>query len=287
MRRKIENVIFHDPGRNDEHRLGPDLVGRRRILNELDQSIAINDLARGHRYIAPNDIILGANGLLAACRAFQILHQVAQAAHQVLSTFADGMPKQLGICQQEVRRREHVEHLARHEIHHVLMVFRHAADTRRRVVPPLLIEQEALIHQTVWPSLPFRANEPSIIRQWLDTILGLVALQPALPSVVGEADGFPGRLIEQLQPFARRKGKMGCPIKIGFGQCRRRQAHGETRRRGMERAVDDLGKSRHGIGIAPVGCLGRSFFARLRNENWHLATCWLQAGSRVRSCEHV
>ena len=68
LRRQIEDVVFHDPGRHDQDRLGPDLVGRGRILDELDQPVAIDDLAGRHRDVAADLELLGADRLLAADR---------------------------------------------------------------------------------------------------------------------------------------------------------------------------------------------------------------------------
>ena len=54
LRRQIEDIIFHDPGRHDQDRLRPHVRRRRRILNELDQAIAKDDLARRDRDVASN-----------------------------------------------------------------------------------------------------------------------------------------------------------------------------------------------------------------------------------------
>ena len=70
------------------------------------------------------------------------------------------------------------------------MLLRNAAYAGRRVVPPLLIEQEGLIHEIVWPSLPILADEPTIVRQWLDAAVCLAAFRRVAKSIVGEADGF-------------------------------------------------------------------------------------------------
>jgi len=48
VRAEIEHVIFHDPGWNDQHRLGHDALSRGLVLNELHQLVAEHDLARRH-----------------------------------------------------------------------------------------------------------------------------------------------------------------------------------------------------------------------------------------------
>ena len=45
VRRKIENIIFHDPGGHDQHRLRMDHPARRFILDQFDQFVAIDDLS--------------------------------------------------------------------------------------------------------------------------------------------------------------------------------------------------------------------------------------------------
>src|SRR4029077_11014386 len=163
LRREIEDVIFHDPSRNDEHRLGSNRGGRGRILDELDQSVAIDHLARRHGDITADLEILGADRLLAAYCALPVLNQVLKAAYQVLSAIADCVLQQLGICQQEIRGREHVEHLARRKFHHVFVLLCDTPYSCRRVMPPLLTKQEFLIYEVVWPLLPILADEPSIL----------------------------------------------------------------------------------------------------------------------------
>ena len=46
VRGQIEHVIFHDPGRDDQHRLGHDALSGRFVLDELHQLVAEHDLAR-------------------------------------------------------------------------------------------------------------------------------------------------------------------------------------------------------------------------------------------------
>ena len=51
LRREVQDVILHDPGRHDQDRFGHHLVRRRGILDELDEAVAIDNLAGSHRYI--------------------------------------------------------------------------------------------------------------------------------------------------------------------------------------------------------------------------------------------
>jgi len=45
LRRQIEDVVFHDPCRHDQHRLRMHLAGSRVVLDQLDELIAKYDLA--------------------------------------------------------------------------------------------------------------------------------------------------------------------------------------------------------------------------------------------------
>src|ERR1017187_3961013 len=59
---------------------------------------------------------------------------------------------------------------------------------------------------------------------------------------------------------------MNRPIEIGLGERRRRQAKRETRHRGVQRAIGDVGERGRRIRIAPLDLLGRNYSANLRNE---------------------
>jgi hypothetical protein len=102
------------------------------------------------------------------------------------------------------------------------MLLGDATDPRRRIVPPLLIEQERWINQIVWPLLPCFAAESAVLRQRLDARLRslfLVALQSTLPSMIGEADRLSHSLIGELKALAGRKREMRGPVKMSVGQC--------------------------------------------------------------------
>ena len=103
LRRQVENVVLHDPSRYDQHRLGMDLLGCRLVLDELDQPIAKDDLARSRGDTAADLVGLAADRLLAADRPFPILEQVLPAEKEVLAAALQGPLQKLGICRQEVR----------------------------------------------------------------------------------------------------------------------------------------------------------------------------------------
>ena len=202
MRRQIEDVIFHDPGRNDKHRLRANLAGRGRVLDQLDQSIAVNDLAGGDCQIAADREILGADRLLSADGALPIFRHIAQAGHQVHPAFADGLPKYFRIGRQKIRGRDHVENLARDELHHLFVMLGDAADAGGRVVPPLLLQQKSLRHEIERRLLPIFAVEPAILRQRFDAARRLAAFGHGADRIIGETHRLSRRLVDELHPFA-------------------------------------------------------------------------------------
>ena len=64
--------------------------------------------------------------------------------HEIHPTLLKCGFEHLGVCKQEVCGRDHVEHLTRDERHDVLVMCFDALHARRRAMPPLLREQEAL-----------------------------------------------------------------------------------------------------------------------------------------------
>ena len=156
--------------------------------------------------------------------ALPVLDEILQAADQIHAALADGVPQHLGIGEQEIRRRDHVEHLARHELDDVLVLLGDAAHAGRRVVPPLLLEQERLVDEVVRPLLPLLAGEAPILRQRLDAAAASCR-PPARSGRHSWRTGplFLAGLVDELQPLAGRIGEMRRPIEIGFGQRRRRQ----------------------------------------------------------------
>ena len=70
LRRQVEDVVLHDPGRHDQDRLRMHLVGGRIVLDQLDQFIAKHDLAaRGRNGFADDEIVAVCGGLARATAA--------------------------------------------------------------------------------------------------------------------------------------------------------------------------------------------------------------------------
>ena len=96
---------------------------------------------------------------------------------------------------------------------------------------------------------PSSANRRSS-GKWFDAALRLATFDRVAARVVCEPGRLADRLADELRALARRVGKMRCPVQIGFSERRRRNADGETRHGGVERAIGDVREGCHAIGIA-------------------------------------
>ena len=149
--------------------------GGRRVLDQLDQAIAVDDLARRDRHLVPDPECLGSHRPAAGRHALPVLEEVLRAADEVHAHFRPRALDDFGIEERMVRRREDVEPLARAERDDLLVLRVHAVDARRRVVPPLLREQEGLVDQIVRELPPRLAEETPVLRQRLDAGLAAVS----------------------------------------------------------------------------------------------------------------
>ena len=173
MGRQVKDVILHDPGGNDQDRFGANRDARRRVLNELNQSVAINDLARRFGEVAANLESVGPGQLLARDGALGVLHVILKALDQVESAGGDCAQQDFGIGQQKIRWREHVEDLPRCEFDHVFVAFGDAAQAGRGVVPPLLLQEKALLDEIDGKVAPGRVRKAMVLRQWGNAVFSL------------------------------------------------------------------------------------------------------------------
>ena len=127
VRRKIENIILHDPGRHDQYGLRPHRRCGRRILNELDQIVAIDDLARRHRNILADGKLLIMSGT-ALEQALPVLHPVVQAIDEIASASLHNLAQHFRVGAGKVRRSDRVETLTCHEIGDRSVGMRQAAE---------------------------------------------------------------------------------------------------------------------------------------------------------------
>ncbi len=237
LRRQIENIIFHDPSRNEKDRLAVHLFRLRRILDELDQTVAIDDLARRHGDIAARFEVFRAGWLQAAHLALEIIDEVQGTTDEIGAARLDDAMLHDRIGRNEIRRRHHVEHLPHGELDDIFMLRRDTGDSGRRIVPPLLLQQEALPDEREWPSIPFRGGKALVLRQGLDAMAAVRAGQCRCREI-GEAHPFAERFAGQLHLLAGRDGEMNAPIGEGAIECHGRQAAGDFGERGMKGVIE-------------------------------------------------
>ena len=222
VRRQVEHVVLHDPGRHDEHRLGVDLGRRRLVLDQLDQPVAQHDAARRHGDVAADLIDLGTGGRQVGELAPGVFDSVLHPAQQVHAALFDAAPLHDRVGRDEVRRRRHVEQLPRRESHHLFVMAVEARNGRRRALPPLLLEQEVVLPPPVRQVAPARIVEALVLRQRLDAVgHGRAALPRTHPLF--------SRELRELPLLGRRRGQVHPPVHEGAHRGRRR--HSQTRRR--------------------------------------------------------
>ncbi len=185
MRREVEDVIFHDPGRHDQHRRGMNLRRRRRILDQFDQAVAIDHLAGADAHILADDEILAAGRWRLGQRAAQVIQPVLRALAQIGAAGFHGLLQDLWIGPEEVAGRPHVQPLPAGESHQILVMARNAAQAGGGVLPPVLLQQKALMDDVEGPFLPGFVHETAILLQRLDAV-GAAGIRRRLPCVIQE-----------------------------------------------------------------------------------------------------
>ena len=195
MRRKVQDVVLHDPRGHDEHRLGARLGRGGRVLDQLHQPVAQHDLARGHGHLAPGREALGSGGRLFGHEALEVIQPVVQAAREVGPSLAPGALQHDGVGEQPVAGRKHVQALPRGEGNHLLVMRRHAPHVLRGRLPPLLLQQKSLVVQVEGPPLPGRVGKAAVLHGRLGG-QGLIALQLRGPQAIGQQQAL--RVGQQL-----------------------------------------------------------------------------------------
>ncbi len=117
-RSHVEDVVLVDPGRHDEQRHAADLLGRGRILDELEQLVAEHDLAWRGGEVASELEGLATRGAdpEPAVTALDVREQLLEAAQQAFPAGLDRPPQHHRVRLGEVRRRDRMEIEAQVEI---------------------------------------------------------------------------------------------------------------------------------------------------------------------------
>ena len=99
LRHEIEDVVLVDPWRHDDERPLVNLLGRRRVLDELDEIVLEDDLARRDGEIAPD--LEGAEIRLADAqqilRLLKVVREMRHALHEILRIGRKRRADDLGI----------------------------------------------------------------------------------------------------------------------------------------------------------------------------------------------
>ena len=152
--REVEDIVFHDPGGHDQHRLRADRRGRRRVLDQLDQG-----------EVAPNREATSDRTTMRRCLVAQ---QVTHPGYEASSAGVAGSLDYLRVEPGDVGRRHQIEPLPHGEGNDTLIVRVDSARTAYDAVPPFLAEQHRLSEQVVGALLPSRMSESAVTRQRCD-----------------------------------------------------------------------------------------------------------------------
>jgi hypothetical protein len=93
----MNTVCWHD-----QDRFGIDCRGRRRILDQFDEAVAVDDLASGYGHLLAGSEVLGADRRLAADRTLPVRPEIHRTADKISATLAQGRDEHLGIGCNEI-----------------------------------------------------------------------------------------------------------------------------------------------------------------------------------------
>ena len=131
-----------------------------------------------------------------------IVEEVHRAAPQVDAAAGFDGFQHFRVGPDEIRWRPHVQPLPPGESDHVLVMARHAAHAGRGVVPPLLLQQEALVDHVERPLLPGRRLEAPILFQRLNA-RGAAVGTCSVRDVTRQASLLVQPLVDQAALLAR------------------------------------------------------------------------------------
>ena len=175
---QIEHVELVDPRRHDQDRPLEHGLGRRRVLDQLDEVVLIDDLAGRDREIAADleGIGVGLADAQIAAAGRDVLGQHVHPARQVLGIRRQRLAQELRIGEHEIRRRDRVGDLADVEVGLLLRERIEPFGILDQMVGPghrqeigLLEEVEELVAR------PFGVAEALVLRARLGHRLGLLA----------------------------------------------------------------------------------------------------------------
>ncbi len=131
LRPQVEHVIFHDPCRHDQERLGDHGLGRGLVLNELHQLVAVDNLSRRNGQSLAELEVVGFRSRLPGKGPQHVVLEVGRAAHEIGAGLVPRALDDRGVQPGKVRGRPDIEHLVRHEADPRGIFRRHAAHFAR------------------------------------------------------------------------------------------------------------------------------------------------------------
>ena len=213
LRRQVENIILHDPGRHDQDRFGVNLLGVGRVLDQFDQVIAEDDPAGGDGNVFTWNEVFGADRRFFLDLAANVFAPVFETLDEVLSARLPHPLQNFRIGEGIVRRGEDVQHLARDERDDFLMMRTDARNIVREVVPPLLGQQEGLRPDAKRLLSPGRVTEAVVAGQRLDAAISFF-LAHCGQQIGRQAVAFAESLLDHFQLLAWRGLKVKRPVHV-------------------------------------------------------------------------
>ena len=196
---------------------------RRRILDQLDQVVAVDHLARRDRDIAADLEGLGTDRRLAGKQALHVFQPVTCAAQKVEAALLRGTAQDHRIQPRQVGRCEHVHQLAHHEADLGFMMARQARHLSGRLQPPGLGEQMALHDRVERPFRPRAVGKALVAgRGFRGRIMRRARSGPRQPQA--EPRQHRGGPQRQGELLPGRRHQMHRPIRPGTADRNRRHA---------------------------------------------------------------
>ena len=221
VRRQVQDVVLHHPCGLHQNRFALDSVRAWRVLDQFHQQVTIDDLAGCDGEVFSDLEGVDSGRLLVAQGAADVLAIVLGAARQIGAAFVAGRFHDLGVHEWHIAGGSHVQDLLGGKPDCCLAVLRNAANAGGGVMPPLLVEQEALVDHVVRKALPARMVKAMVAGERLDAVFGIAGDRRG-KRVRAEAHSLAGGLGGELELFAGRGRQMHGPIQIGHSQGSRR-----------------------------------------------------------------
>jgi hypothetical protein len=162
-RREVEHVVLVDRRRREQQRDLPDLLGLRRVLDELEHLAAEHDRARRERQVLSHREL---GGVDRGRQARKVAHEAPCPPDQVEASLVQALFDDARVRPREVARRERIDHVARGETG-LALVAPLQIGVGDQAVHGLAHRQVGLQHSPEQPAgLPRRVGEASIALGW-------------------------------------------------------------------------------------------------------------------------